>query len=155
MLCIGALAQTRRGGTMADKDSIRRRIGALMDDAGLKYKLDDDGDYWVPFQDAIVFVGPGVMGEIGVAKIWAYVAVDVNTSDISGLLAYLNEQNCKMIFGKLCWYPETKKVIFESPVVADALDKPELQIAVLIAAKSTDDFNDVIVERWGGKKFTV
>jgi hypothetical protein len=139
---------------MADKDSVRRRIGSVLDEAGLKYQLDNDGDYWVPFEDAIVFVGPAVMGEISVAKVWAYVAVDV-TGDTGSLLSYLNEQNCKMIFGKLCWYPETKKVIFESPVVADALDKPELQIAVLIAAKSTDDFNDTIVERWGGKKFTV
>lgn len=139
---------------MADKDSIRRRIGSVLDEAGLKYQLDNDGDYWVPFEDAIVFVGPGVMGEISVAKVWAYVAVDV-TGDTDSLLRYLNEQNCKMIFGKLCWYPESKKVIFESPLVADALDKPELQIAVLIAAKATDDFNDPVVERWGGKKFTV
>ncbi len=140
---------------MADKDSIRRRIGAVMDEAGLKYKLDDDGDYWVPFEDAIVFVGPGLMGEISVAKVWAYVATDVTTSDIAGLLQYLNEQNCKMIFGKLCWYPESKKVIFESPVVADALDKAEMQIAILIAAKATDDFNDEVVSRFGGKKFVV
>jgi hypothetical protein len=139
---------------MADKDSIRRRIGSVLDEAGLKYQLDNDGDYWVPFEDAIVFVGPGVMGEISVAKVWAYVAVDV-TGDTDSLLRYLNEQNCKMIFGKLCWYPESKKVIFEPPLVADALDKPELQIAVLIAAKATDDFNDPVVERWGGKKFTV
>jgi len=88
---------------MADKDSIRRRIGSVLDEAGLKYQLDNDGDYWVPFEDAIVFVGPGVMGEISVAKVWAYVAVDV-TGDTDSLLRYLNEQNCKMIFGKLCWY---------------------------------------------------
>jgi hypothetical protein len=127
----------------------------VLDEAGLKYQLDDDGDYWVPFEDAIVFVGPGVMGEISVAKVWAYVAINVSTGDTDSLLRYLNEQNSKMIFGKLCWYPESKKVIFEAPVVADALDKPELQIAVLIAAKATDDYNDTIVQRWGGEKFIV
>lgn len=139
---------------MADKDSIRRRIGSVLDEAGLKYQEDNDGDYWVPFEDAIVFVGPGVMGEISVAKVWSYVAVDV-TGDVDSLLRYLNEQNCNMVFGKLCWYESTKKVIFESPLVADALDKPELQIAVLIAAKATDDFNDAVISRWGGKKFVV
>ncbi|MCX8007678.1 MAG: YbjN domain-containing protein [Coriobacteriia bacterium] len=134
-------------------EATRRKIESTLNKAGLKFKMDGQGDFWVPFEDAIVFVGPASVGEVATARVWSMVAIEIDSLDTDGLLRFLNEQNCKMVFGKLCWYPDQRTVTFETPIVAEALDKPELQFAVLVAAKMTDTFNDTIVARWGGRKF--
>lgn len=138
---------------MQSVEATRKKIESTLNKAGLKHKMDQQGDFWVPFEDAIVFVGPSSVGDVATARVWSFVAVDVDTLDTDGLLRFLNEQSGKMVFGKLCWYADAKTVTFESPIVAEDLGKPELQFAVLVAAKMTDAFNDAVVAGWGGRKF--
>lgn len=132
-----------------DTTALSDRIKELLLEADVKFHLDAEGDFWVPFEGAVVFVCPSAMGNLAVAKIWSYVAVEL--TDDTGLAEFLNETNCKMLFGKFCYYATDQMVRFESPLIAQNLDSAELLATLAIVAQMTHQHAEKIVERWGGK----
>src|SRR4030067_957262 len=65
---------------------------------------------------------------------------------------FIAEENGKMLFGKLALYPERQEVHFEHSLLGDYLNQAELELAILMVAVSTNEYDDRIKEKWGGKK---
>ena len=65
---------------------------------------------------------------------------------------FLSEENAKLLFGKLALYTERQEVHFEQALLGDFLNQAELEVAVHLVAISTNQYDDQIKEKWGGKK---
>ena len=120
--------------------------------SGLKFMVDMDQDFVLMFSQGVqVFVMPRDFGERTVVLVKAPVVTGVRIDGDLGL--FLSEENGKMLFGKLCLYRESSAVHFEDALLGDFLNQAELEVAVGIVASMTDNYDDLIKQKWGGKKF--
>ena len=67
------------------------------------------------------------------------------------LLYYLLRENDDMRFGAF-GIDEDNDIYFEYAIVGSTCDKPELKAAVGAVAATADEYDDLIVERWGGAR---
>ncbi len=67
------------------------------------------------------------------------------------LLRYLLEENVKMIFGAF-GISSDNEILFEHSIVGSTCDRKELEASVKAVMDISDDYDDKIVERWGGKR---
>jgi len=65
---------------------------------------------------------------------------------------FIAEETGKVLFGKLALYPDRREVHFEEALLGDYLNQAELEVAVGLVALSTNKYDDLIKNRWGGKK---
>ncbi|MDY7021159.1 MAG: YbjN domain-containing protein [Cyanobacteriota bacterium] len=67
------------------------------------------------------------------------------------LMQFLLRENYNMRFGAFA-VDEQGDIVFEHTIVGSTCDKPELKASVNAVLKIADDYDDKIVERWGGKR---
>jgi len=67
------------------------------------------------------------------------------------LMRFLLEENTKMIFGAFGIDPKGD-IVFEHSIVGSTCDKNELESSVRAILEIADQYDDPIVERWGGKR---
>lgn len=84
-----------------------------------------------------------------VINVRSYVVVGAEIR--SDLLRYLLEENVKMIFGAF-GISADNEILFEHSIVGSTCDKKELEASVKAVMDISDDYDDKIVERWGGKR---
>ncbi|MEM1169556.1 MAG: YbjN domain-containing protein [Cyanobacteria bacterium P01_H01_bin.35] len=77
------------------------------------------------------------------------VVTDVNLTP--DLLKFLLLENSKMRFGAF-GIDDDNNIIFEHTIVGSTCDKPELEASVKAVLKIADEYDDKIVEQWGGKR---
>lgn len=104
-----------------------------------------------------VMVG-SVLAQVGVSP-WgtddatittrAYLVTDVELSP--DLLMYLLRENDRMRFGAFGVDPDGD-IFFEHAIVGSSVDKAELKSSVMAVAITADQYDDKIVERWGGQR---
>lgn len=67
------------------------------------------------------------------------------------LLGYLLHENAGMHFGGF-GIDDEGDIIFEHSIVGSTCDRKELEASVVAVLKMADDYDDLIVERWGGQR---
>jgi hypothetical protein len=67
------------------------------------------------------------------------------------LMRYLLEENAKMVFGAFGISPDSE-ILFEHSIVGSTCDMKELEASVKAVMEIADDYDDKIVDRWGGKR---
>ncbi len=79
----------------------------------------------------------------------SYVVTDVELQP--NLMEFLLRENSKMRFGAF-GIDENDNIIFEHTIVGSTCDKPELEASVKAVLKVADEYDDKIVEQWGGQR---
>ncbi len=79
----------------------------------------------------------------------AYVVTEAELS--SDLMRFLLEQNSNMIFGAF-GIDAKGDILFEHSIVGSTCDKKELESSVNAVLEVSDEYDDQLVERWGGKQ---
>ncbi len=132
--------------------ALRQACARYLTKAGLKYLTDPDDDYVLLFDDGVrVFVMPRELPDgVTVVKVEALCVKGMRIDGDLGI--FLAEENAKTLFGKLALYPERQEVHYEHALLGDYLNQAELELAVQLVAYSTNQYDDRIKERWGGKK---
>lgn len=67
------------------------------------------------------------------------------------LMRFLLEQNSNMIFGAF-GIDAKGDILFEHSIVGSTCDKKELESSVNAVLEVSDEYDDQLVERWGGKR---
>ena len=81
--------------------------------------------------------------------IWAYVATEVEIND--ELLLFLLKQNNVFRFGGFSM-AEDGDIKFHVTLLSAFCQKNEFQLALTEVLESADHYDDLIVQRWGGKR---
>lgn len=81
--------------------------------------------------------------------IWAYVATEVEIND--ELLLFLLKQNNVFRFGGFSM-AEDGDIKFHVTLLSASCQKNEFQLALTEVLESADHYDDLIVQRWGGKR---
>jgi hypothetical protein len=79
----------------------------------------------------------------------SYVVTDVQLTP--ELMHYLLHENVGMRFGAF-GIDDEGDVIFEHTIVGSTCDQKELESSVIHVARTADDYDDIIVEKWGGER---
>ncbi|HEY9837947.1 MAG TPA: YbjN domain-containing protein [Vampirovibrionales bacterium] len=79
----------------------------------------------------------------------AYVVT--GTELTADLMRFLLEQNSNMIFGAF-GIDAKGDILFEHSIVGSTCDKKELESSVNAVLEVSDEYDDQLVERWGGKR---
>ncbi|MDX2255013.1 MAG: YbjN domain-containing protein [Pseudanabaenaceae cyanobacterium bins.39] len=104
-----------------------------------------------------IFVGSALVevliypwdGNDAVINVRSYVVVGANLQP--DLMRYLLEENAKMVFGAF-GISSDNEILFEHSIVGSTCDKKELEASVKAVMQIADDYDDKIVDRWGGKR---
>lgn len=67
------------------------------------------------------------------------------------LMRYLLEENAGMRFGAF-GIDDEGDIIFEHSIVGSTCDQKELESSVIHVARTADEYDDLIVARWGGER---
>ncbi len=79
----------------------------------------------------------------------SYVVTDVQLTQ--ELMRYLLHENIGMRFGAF-GVDDEGDIIFEHTIVGSTCDQKELESSVIHVARTADDYDDIIVEKWGGER---
>ncbi|AFY82259.1 MULTISPECIES: T3SS (YopN, CesT) and YbjN peptide-binding chaperone 1 [Oscillatoriales] len=79
----------------------------------------------------------------------AYVVTEAELT--ADLMRFLLEQNSNMIFGAF-GIDGKGDILFEHSIVGSTCDKKELESSVNAVLEVSDEYDDQLVERWGGKR---
>lgn len=83
--------------------------------------------------------------------------VNIRSTVVSGakmatdLQTFLLRENAEMRFGAFS-VNDAGDILFEHTIVGSTCDANELEASVLAVLAAADDYDDKIVERWGGKR---
>jgi hypothetical protein len=131
---------------------LRETCKNYMTKSGLKYMIDMDDDFVLMFPDGVrVFVMPrDLPNGSTVVKVESLCNKGMRVDGELGL--FLSEENAKLLFGKLALYRERAEVHFEEALLGDFLNQAELEVAIGLVALSSNEYDDVIKNKWGGQK---
>lgn len=79
----------------------------------------------------------------------SYVVTDIAIT--ADLMRFLLEENSQMRFGAFGLDPDGN-ILFEHTIVGSTCDKKELESSVNAVLEIADEYDDPIVQRWGGKR---
>ncbi len=77
--------------------------------------------------------------------------VVINPTITPELLQFLLEENATQLFGAFSLSP-TGDILFEHTIVGSTCDPEELEASVIAVLETADDYDDKIINRWGGKR---
>ena len=110
----------------------------------------DNPIFSLQFGSATVLVEIKPFRELeSVIYIWAYVATDVEIN--SDLLLYLLKQNDSFRFGGFSMADEGD-IRFHVTLLGASCQQNEFKLALTEVLESADRYDDLIVERWGGRR---
>ena len=79
----------------------------------------------------------------------SYVVTEVELTP--ELMRYLLHENLGMRFGAF-GIDDEGDIIFEHTIVGSTCDQKELESSVVHVARTADEYDDIIVEKWGGER---
>jgi len=82
----------------------------------------------------------------------AIVAVEVEPT--KDLMEFLNTKNADLVFGKFFVMREQKLVLCQHALLGDKMDREELETAVMAIGAVADRYDEEIVNRFGGMRYT-
>jgi hypothetical protein len=104
------------------------------------------------FGSALVLVEVRPFRELeSIIYIWTYVATEVEVRD--DLLLYLLKQNDAFRFGGFSM-ADDGDIRFHVTLLGSCCQQNEFKLALTEVLESADHYDDIIVERWGGRRAT-
>jgi hypothetical protein len=102
------------------------------------------------FGSALVLVEVRPFREVeSIIYIWTYVATEVTLS--ADLLLYLLKQNDSFRFGGFSM-ADDGDIRFHVTLLGSCCQQNEFKLALTEVLESADHYDDIIVERWGGRR---
>jgi hypothetical protein len=145
-----------KGATMADSQKLtdlRATVGQHLINSGLKYVQTPEGTFMLQFvgNPLRCLIGCDEVAGVTRVKVIAPLAKEVRVDGDLGL--FIATENNKGFFGKLSLDRDARVVFYEDGLLGDFLDRAELHQAVSVVVSEGDKYDDIIIQRWGGKKF--
>lgn len=133
-------------------ENLRTRIENYLRETVKRYEVTADGSYSLRTGTTRVIINPRSLSGVDktIVSIFAFVAIDVNVNN--ELTRYLNEINGKITFGKFFVIEDKKLVICQHSLLGATLDKDELAVGIAAVAYVSDQFDEEITKRFGGKR---
>lgn len=142
----------KRTGIFVDPEDLREHVGALLRAMLGGYQVDAWGNYTFVHEGARVFVTIG-MNPIG-PQVGVLSVTNVEVELSPSLAGFLLTTNHELNFGAFSFDAESEAVWLRHSLLGTTLDGPELQAAVAAIASTAAHFDDIIHERFGGRRFT-
>lgn len=113
-------------------------------------KREESPEFGVRVGSALAQTAIYPMGEDdSVISTRAYVVTGVDLT--ADLMHFLLRENDRMTFGAF-GIDQDGDIFFEHTIVGSTCDQPELKTSVSSVAIIADEYDDLIVEKWGGKR---
>lgn len=142
---------------MEFKNEMQKNVHAMLGSwlaepikAGSVFAETDRPAFMVQQGSAIVRVSVGAIGD-------DEAAITVGSSVVSGakitgeLMAFLLAHNFRSMFGAFGINPETGTITFDHSIIGSTCDQKELLTSIAAVASTADQFDDPIIEKFGGK----
>jgi Putative bacterial sensory transduction regulator len=84
-----------------------------------------------------------------IINVRSFVATDTKATPT--LMQFLLEENAKMVFGAF-GIDAMGDILFEYTILGSSFNKKELETSVKAVLEIADQYDDKIVEKWGGKR---
>lgn len=82
----------------------------------------------------------------------AYSWVVTGAESTPELRQYLLEQNFEMRFGGFAQEPGTGDILFTHAILGEGMDSDEFMWTLMAVSNTADEYDDVIVQRFGGQR---
>ena len=130
-------------------ERISKMMVELFGEAGAT--ASDDRPHWaVPSGSAMVHVSVSAWREkMNLIQITAYVAQGTEVTE--SCMRYLLDENHTMVFGGFA-LDSDGDIAYSHSVIAETVVKDDLNVMISAVRSTADGFDDIIVERWGGKR---
>lgn len=137
---------------------VRSKVEALLKDFLGHWEMDDDHDYVVRNESAVVFirVASSSSGDTCMVNIFSPVATQIpNMKQKTELAGMLLDSNAGVYFGKFGWREVSNggMVVCEQAILGSSLDKDSFNMALSAVATRANEIDDEIVARFGGKRW--
>lgn len=129
---------------------VRRRIEkCLQEMVDIEYTELDDGNYQIIRGSAIIYLSIDNWGMNDVlVRCTAYVVIGAEID--ADLMMFLLEANSKLTFGGFA-VDEDHDILYEYALIASNATIYQLKEAIKSVAKAVDDYDNKIINRWGGE----
>ncbi|MBM4437680.1 MAG: YbjN domain-containing protein [Actinobacteria bacterium] len=135
-------------------DELRGVLESYLNEHFGAYHVDDEGDFFIEYESARVFVCPRTWSGEGqshtVVQLFSVTNVDVPVTD--ELTRFLATQNLNLLFGHFALRDD--QVWFGHTLLGDFLDADELVTALSTVARTANRYDEEIKERFGGRLYT-
>ncbi len=131
--------------------TLRSTIERYLNESFGQYLKDQRDNYVLNAGSTQLFITPMDWTK-GRTLVRVLAPVNKDTEPSAELTKYLSVENMKIIFGKFSLQPEVRAVFFEHTLLGDFLNRKELEVAVKAVASTADKYDDIIQEKFGGKK---
>ena len=135
-------------------DEVKAKIQRILTDRFGSVRIDSDGDFVIPNDSAVAFVGVRPWGEEVVVHVTAFMLMDVPLSP--ELYEWVATEG-SYFFGHVRVKREegaaTGTLIFSHCLLGDFLDKEEMLNALDSVAILANDLDDKLQSRFGGRRF--
>lgn len=109
----------------------------------------DDGNYRLIRGSAVLYLGVEEWGMRDVmVRCSSYVVIGAKIDE--ELMEFLLEGNAKISFGSFA-IDDDRDILFEYSLIATNSSRYELKEAIKAVAKAVDDYDNKIINRWGGE----
>jgi hypothetical protein len=129
---------------------VRARVQTCLDEmVDIDTVLMEDGNYRLIRGSAVLYlsIAPWGAREV-IVRCTSYVVVGAHLDE--ELMAFLLESNSKVTFGAFS-VDEDQDILFEYALMATNANRYELKEAIKSVAKAVDDYDNKIINRWGGE----
>lgn len=131
-------------------ENLRSRIESFLKET--PFQVTKDGSYSLLYGSTNVVIKPLIFsGTIPLVSIFAYVVQGVNVND--KLMRYLNDINSRIVFGRFFVIEEEKLVVCQHSLFGSTLGKDELFTAIAAVAGASNQYDEEIMQKFGGKRF--
>ena len=109
----------------------------------------DDGNYRLIRGSAVLYLGVEEWGmRDAMVRCSSYVVIGATID--KDLMEFLLEGNAKIPFGSFA-IDDDRDILFEYSLIATNSSRYELKEAIKAVAKAVDDYDNKIINRWGGE----
>jgi len=132
---------------------LRGRIEDFLRQTFGTYEVDTEDRYAIRFGTTKVVIGAHEWFENKtLVNVVAIVAIDVDVT--KDLMEFLNNTNANLVFGKFFAMKDQRLVLCQHVLLGDKLDREELELTVAAVAAIADQYDEKIVDRFGGMRYT-
>lgn len=125
---------------------LKQCLGEMVD---IESMMMEDGNYRLIRGSAVLYLSIDPFGARDVVvRCTSYVVIGAEID--ADLMAFLLEANSKITFGSFA-IDEDNDILFEYAFIATHANRFELTEAINTVAKAVDDYDNKIINRWGGE----
>ena len=130
---------------------VKEKVQRYLTDTVGNVQIDSDGDFSFRHGSSQIFVRVAEFNEEN-TTVRVFSPTNLEVPPSPELYKYIATESHKYIFGRLAVQEQENGlvVIYSDTLLGEFLDPDELKIAVIIVAKTADDIDNEIQEKFGG-----